>query len=173
MRGCTGKRMKLNLDALRTEIQEYLEGEGFSIFHGFSRMMQSHSLVLWDSERHPDYKQFVSTAKIAGAKIIILNQREFSSDIIDDAVEQLEVSDLPVEDQRTIERRLKEMRVYEGFTCALELSYDYQGRVFMFDLQTDWYEDFSTLLEDLEFFESDNEEEDDDDSSISGYFSKN
>jgi hypothetical protein len=163
--------MKLNLDALRTEIQEYLEGEGFSIFHGFSRMMQSQSLVLWDSERHPDYKLFIQTAKTAGAKIMILNQREFSADIIDDALEQLEVSDLPVEDQRTIERRLKEMRVYEGFTCSLELSYDYQGRIFLFDLQTDWYEDFSTLLEDLEFFETDDEE--DDDSPMSGYFSKN
>jgi hypothetical protein len=165
--------MKLNLDALRTEIQEYLQGEGFCIFHGFSRMTQSQSLVLWDAERHPDYKLFVQTAKVAGAKIIILNQREFSADIIDDALEQLEISDLPVEDQRTIERRLKEMRVYEGFTCSLELSYDYQGRVFLFDLQTDWYEDFSTLLEDLEFFEPENQDEDDDEGSISGYFSKN
>jgi hypothetical protein len=164
--------MKLNLDALKVEIQGYLETEGFSIFHGFSRMMQSQSLVLWDSERYPDYKQFIQTAKTAGAKIIILNQREFSSDIIDDALEQLEVSDLPSEDQRTIERRLKEMRVYEGFTCSLELSYDFQGRIFLFDLQTDWYEDFSTLLEDLEFFESDDEEEEDE-GPISGYFSKN
>jgi hypothetical protein len=136
-------------------------------------MTQSQSLVLWDAERHPDYKLFVQTAKVAGAKIIILNQREFSADIIDDALEQLEISDLPVEDQRTIERRLKEMRVYEGFTCSLELSYDYQGRVFLFDLQTDWYEDFSTLLEDLEFFEPENQDEDDDEGSISGYFSKN
>ncbi len=166
------KRMKLNLDALKTEIQEHLENEGFTIFHGFSRMMQSQSLVLWDAERYPDYKLFVQTAKTAGAKMIILNQREFSSDIIDDALEQLEVSDLPVDDQRTIERRLKEMRVYEGFTCSLELSYDFQGRIFLFDLQTDWYEDFSTLLEDLEFFETD-EEEEDDEGPISGYFSKN
>jgi hypothetical protein len=114
----------------------------------------------------------VQTARTAGAKIIILNQREFSSDIIDDALEQLEVSDLPVDDQRTIERRLKEMRVYEGFTCSLELSFDYEGRIFLFDLQTDWYEDFSTLIEDLDFFDTD-EEEDDDEGPISGYFSKN
>lgn len=165
--------MKLNLDALKTEIQEYLEGEGFSIFHGFSRMMQSQSLVLWDSERYPDYKPFVQTAKTAGAKIMILNEREFSSDIVDDALEQLEVSDLPMEDQRTIERRLKEMRVYEGFTCSLELSYDYQGRIFLFDLQTDWYEDFSSLLEDLEFFEADDQDVDENEGPIGGYFSKN
>jgi hypothetical protein len=164
--------MKLNLDTLRTEIQDHVESEGFATFHGYSRMMDSQALVFWDSERYPDYKMFVRTAKAAGAKIMVLNQREFSSDLIDDALDQLEASDLPVEDQRTIERRLKDMRGYEGFTCSLELSFDHGGRVYVFDLQTEWYEEFSTILDELEFFESENDDEDDEDT-ISGYFSKN
>jgi hypothetical protein len=166
--------MKPNLDTLKGEIEEHLETEGFSIFHGYSRLMDTQPLVFWDTERYPDYKLFVKSAKAAGAKIMIVNQREFSSDVIDDAVEQLAVSELPSEEQRNIERRLKEMRVYEGFTCSLEVSFDYQGRVYLFDIQTEWYEELTNILDDLEFLDASSDEDDEDDeSAIGGYFSKN
>ncbi len=164
---------RLNLDALKAEIQEHLEHEGFSIFHGYSRMMDTQSLVFWDTDRHPEYRLFVKVAKAAGAPIMVLNQRNFKVEIIDDAIERLELSDLPVEEQRAIERRLKELRVYDGFTCSIELSFDYGGRVYLFDLQTEWYNEFSSLLEELEFFDSDDDDDEDEEDAIGGYFSKN
>lgn len=165
--------MRPNLDTLRTEIQEHLEGEGFAIFFGHSRVMDSQPLVFWDIEHHPNYKDFLKTAQAAGAKIIVLNQREFSGDVIEDAIEQLAVSDLPSDDQRTIERRLKELRAYEGFTCSIELSFDHQGRIYMFDIQTEWYEELTNLLEDLEFLDNGDDEREPGEGTIGGYFSKN
>lgn len=165
--------MKPNLDTLKSEIQDHLESEGFAVFHGYSRVMDSQPVVFWDTDNHPDYKMFSKTAKAAGAKLVVLNQREFTSDVIDDAIEQLNVSDLGTEDQRTIERRLKEMRAYDGFTCAIEISFDYGGRIYLFDIQTEWYQELSSLLEDLEFLESGDEDDEDGEDTISGYFSKN
>ena len=166
--------MKPNLDTLNAEIEEHLGAEGLAIFHGNARMMDSLPLAYWDVEKYPDYKLFVKSAQAAGAKLMILNQRHLNSDTLDDALEQLAVSDLPTDEQRTIERRLKELRAYDGFTCSLELSFDYQGRVYMFDMQTEWYEELNNLLEDLEFLDSG---EDDDDHEAPGpignYFSKN
>lgn len=166
--------MKPNLDTLKSEIEEHLGAEGLVIFHGYSRMMDSLPLVLWDSEKYPDYKLFVKSAHAAGAKLMILNQRHLNSDTLDDALEQLAVSDLPPDEQRTIERRLKELRAYDGFTCSLELSFDYQGRIYMLDMQTEWYEELNNLLEDLEFLDS-GEDDDGQDAPgpIGNYFSKN
>ena len=165
--------MKPNLDTLKSEIEEHLGAEGLAIFHGYSRLTDSIPLVLWDSEKYPDYKLFVKTALASGAKMLILNQRHLNSDTLDDALEQLAVSDLPTDEQRTFERRLKELRAYEGFTCSLELSFDYQARVYMFDVQTEWYEELNNLLEDLEFLDSDDDEDEADEPPIGNYFSKN
>lgn len=166
--------MKPNLDALKSEIEGHLAAQGMSIFYGYSRLMESLPLVFWDSEKYPDYRLFVKSAQAVGAKMMILNQRELSSDTLDDALEQLASSDVPSDEQRTIERRLKELRVYDGFTCSLEISFDHQGRVFMFDVQTEWYEELNNLLEDLEFLDERHDDgEQQEHGPIGNYFSKN
>jgi len=37
------------------------------------------------------------------------------------------------------------LRAYEGFTCALELSFDLQARVYLFNLRAEWYEEYLDL----------------------------
>jgi hypothetical protein len=161
----------MNLDTLKTEIEGFLETEGFAVFHGYSRALESMPIVYWDCDRHPDYKEFVKAAKVSGATLIVFHQRDFCADQIDDAIEQLETLDIPRDEYRTLERRLNELRAYEGFTCALELSFDHQGRVFLFDLRTEWYDELSDILGELHVLEPESEDEDDD--TMGGYFSKN
>ena len=161
-----------NLDTLKSEIEVYLEEQGFAVFRGYARMVDSVPLVYWDCERFPDYKAFLVTAKAAGVQLVVYHQREFSIDQVDGALERLEEIELPREDYRSMERRLKELRMYDGFTCALELSFDLEGRVYIFDLRTDWYEELTDMLDDLHMLAAPNEEEDDD-SPMRGYFSQN
>jgi hypothetical protein len=161
----------MNLETLKTEIQDFLETEGLAVFHGHSRALDSESIVFWDCARRPDYRDFVKTAKAAGVKLMVFHQREFSADVIDEGLEQLEALDIPRDEYRTLERRLNELRSYEGFTCALELSFDHEGRVYMFDLRTEWYEELSDLLGDLHVMEAGSDDEDD--NTMGGYFSKN
>lgn len=166
--------MKQNLDSLRKEIEQHLEGEGLSIFHGHARTGED--VVYWDDEHYPDYKLFVKAAKAAGTAFIVLHERQFDIEAVDDALEQLALADLPIEDQRTYERRLKELRVYDGFTCAIEISFDHGHRTYLYEVETEWYEELTTLMDELEFFGSgsgDDEDDDDGESAIGGYFSKN
>jgi hypothetical protein len=114
---------------------------------------------------------FVKAAQIAGVKLLVFHQREFSADQVDEALEQLAGCDMPREEHHELERRLNDMRVYDGFVCAIELSFDHDGRVFLFDLRTDWYEDLSDILDEIQILDA--ESDNDDDTPITGYFSKN
>lgn len=163
--------MKPNLDSLKQEIQEYLEGEGFAIFYGHSRIMDSLPLVYWNCDEHPDYKQFVKAAKTAGAQLMVYHPSALTSDVVEDALERLETIEMPREEYRKLERRLKEMRVYEGFTCEIELSFEVASRIYVYDLRTEWYEELTDLMDDLEILGGDLADEDEE--PLGGYFSKN
>jgi len=160
----------MNLDTLKTEIEQHLESAGFAVFHGCSRDNDNGSLVYWDCERYPDYRAFLEAAKAAGVKIVVLHHRELPADEIDEAIDRLGSCDLPREENRSVERRLAELRVYEGFTCVLELSFDHQGITFLYDLHTEWYDELTDIVSDLQLMSSG---PDDDSTPMSGYFSKN
>lgn len=163
--------MNVNLDTLRDEILEYLESQGFVVFRGYSRLADTDSFVAWDSDQHPDYRMFLNVAKSAGVKVVVYHYREFSGTNVEDGLERLKGAELPREEQRSLERRLRELRGCDGFTCAIELSFDYQGRVYLFNLRSEWYEDYLDILEEIDASIPEEEEEDDD--SMGGYFSRN
>jgi hypothetical protein len=162
--------MKINLDTMREEIQEYLDSHGLAVFHGFPRGSEQTPAVYWNAQEHPDYRKFLEAAAAAGVKLVNLYANEFSEDSIEDAMERLESSVLPGDERRAIEARLKEMRAYVGFVCQIELSFDLAPRVYIFDLHTDWFDDLTEILDRID----DAYEDTDDEEPLSGgYFSKN
>ena len=161
--------MKPNLDTLKTEIEQYLDESGLAIFYGYSRALESTPGVYWDSDHYPDYKRFVQAAKTAGAKVIVFHQRIFMSEQVDDTLEQLSSCRLPREEYKEFEERLTGMRGHDGYVCSIELSFDHEGRVFLFDLRTEWYDELTEILDEIQVLTSDAE----DDASLGGYFSKN
>lgn len=162
--------MKLNLDSLRAEIESYLETRGLIVFHSHPRTGDTSSSVYWDTERYPDYKQFLSAAELSGTKMVAIHAREFNEDILDDALDHAASANLPRDERRAIELRLKEMRGYLGFTCQIELSFDLVPRVYVFDLRTEWFDDLNDLLDRVD----DAQHKHDGDSPMGGgYFSKN
>jgi hypothetical protein len=166
--------MTQNLNTLRTQIQEHLESRGLVVFHGFLGSIGSQPCAYWDSIRRPDYREFVAAAEACGARLLTMFTQEFSAGMIDDAVESLEEAHLEREEQRALEVRLREMRAYEGFTCSIELNFDHAGRVYVFDVRTDWFDEFNELQEHVEaMLDVEDEEEDDDPPLGGGYFSRN
>ncbi len=79
---------------------------------------------------------------------------------------------MPVEERRGFERRLREMLAYQGFTCALELSYDAGGRSYVYELQADWYGEFLHILDEIDSYLPEDDQQEDEDS-MGGYFSRN
>ena len=161
--------MKPNLDTLKTEIEQYLEESGLAAFYGYSRALESPPAVYWDCDQYPDYKRFVQAARIAGARVVVFHQRTFMSEQVDDALEELTACTLPREEYREFEQRLTKLRAYDGFVCAIELSFDHEGRVFLFDLRTEWYDELTEILDEIQVLTADA----DDDPTMGGYFSKN
>jgi hypothetical protein len=100
---------------------------------------------------------------------MVFHQRTFMSEQVDDALDQLAGCNLPREEHREFEERLTRMRGFDGFVCAIELSFDHEGRIFLFDLRTDWYDDLTEIVDEIQVLTPDAE----DDPTLGGYFSKN
>ena len=76
------------------------------------------------------------------------------------------------EERRGYESRLREMRIFEGVTCSLELAFDYHSRLYVYEVQPDWFEEFLGIEDEIVARVTDDDELEDGDS-IGGYFSKN
>jgi hypothetical protein len=161
----------LNLDTLKREILEYLDSKEFAVFRSSPGGLEGIPMVLWDAEKHPDYQMFLEVARKSGIRLIMFASREFDAEDVDDLVEQLEACGLTREEQRHYESRLRELRVYEGVTCSLELAFDHNSRLYVYEVQPDWYEEYLGVEE--EIMTRLTEGETDQDDSLGGYFSKN
>jgi hypothetical protein len=160
----------INLNTLKRDILEYLKTAGLPVFRSVPGGLDGLPMVLWDVEQHPDYQAFIETAQKAGAQMILVAARDFTTEDIDEALEQLQECEMERDEQRDLESRLREMRSYEGMTCSLELAFDYHSRLYVYEVQPDWYEEFLTIEDDIA---SHQEDGGDIDESLGGYFSRN
>ncbi|MEO8027675.1 MAG: hypothetical protein ABI823_14430 [Bryobacteraceae bacterium] len=162
--------MTPNLDTLRNEINEYLTSRGLIAFPAISRVPDGVPAAFWDTTAHPDFRDFVAAAEGVGARIILVQSRELTEEDLDDAFESLATSSLPRDEHRTYERRLKELRAYQGFTSVIELSFDQAHRIYVFEVRTEWYTEFEDILDEVETFSGMTDEEE----PLGGsYFSRN
>lgn len=163
-------RMALDLETLRTEILTHLRMTGMAVFHAAHRSLDPLNQVLWDVERHPDYRAFLAVAEQAGAKLMQFHHQTLSVEQIDGVLDELEDCDLTREEKRAYEKRLRQLREYEGFTCSVELSFCLDSKIYVFEQHTDWYESLTDIVAEIEAVSDDGEE---DDGSLGGYFSNN
>lgn len=163
--------MQDNLDVLKTEVQDYLDHNGFSTFIGHARGYEDEGVVWWDVEKAPDYQAFLKTAEAVGIRLIVFHTRELSETILDEAMEELENAGVDREQRRTYKKRLEEFRHYTGFTCVVELSFTHDNQVYLFEMKTEWYNELNEILDDLMVSGDPFGEEDD--GSLGGYYSKN
>lgn len=163
--------MDLNLDTLKREILDYLEAREFAVFRSSPGALEGSQMVLWDTEHYPDYQMFLEAAAKAGVKLILFASREFESSDIDDLLEQLDDLEFENDEEHDYQSRLRTLRPYEGLTCSLELAFNHDSRLYVYELQPDWYEEFLGIED--EIAASITEDEIDEGDQLGGYFSKN
>lgn len=164
--------MDLNLDSLKSEILNYLESSGFTVFHMAPGGLEGQAMIIWDAERHPDYRMFLETARSVGSAIVCFGSREFQTEELDEVSEQIEELGLPRDEQREYQARLRKLRVHTGVTCALEIAFDHDSRLYVYELQPDWYEDFLNLEDEILSRFTPGEDEGRD-GSLGGFYSNN
>ncbi|MGH9583429.1 MAG: hypothetical protein ACRD4O_10875 [Bryobacteraceae bacterium] len=166
------KRMALDLETLKAEMQDFLKEAGLALFYGYPRLGEF--AVYLDTERHGDFREFVAVAVKAGARLIVFCEQQFSADRIEDARFQIEECEITREEARGFENRLHQFEAYEEFTCSLDLSFNLEGRAYIFELKTDWLRAFHRLLAEIDAYLPEPEDAaDEEDNGPIGYFSNN
>lgn len=168
--------MTYNLDILKQELLDNIAAGGFAVFRGQPGGLEGLPTILWDTEAQPEYEAYLNVAKMAGVRIIVFADREFQAEEIDDALEQIQECELGREEELSIKRSLTELRAFVGSTCSIEMAFDYQGRLYVYELVTDWFQTFVDLSDLLMTASSTDTADDDEggsDTSFGGYYSKN
>jgi hypothetical protein len=162
----------LNLDTLKREILEYLEAGDFAIFRNSPGGLEGLPMVLWDTEHYPDYRMFLEAARVAGVRLVMFASREFEAADLDELEEQLDDCGLSRDERRDCEARLHDLKGFEGQICSIELAFSLDSRIYVYEVQPDWYEDFLTIEDEITTRVGEGEDLGEDDS-LGGYFSKN
>ena len=168
--------MQPDLDKLKTQLQPELESRGFVVFHGLSRANEEAGVVMWDTAQRPDHTEFLECAAKLGIKIIVVNTRELEKSALDDVHDELESLELPPSERRDLERRLKALRPYTGFTATIELSFDYNGTTYLYQVNSEFMTEFLAVMGEVDdgVFSGGSFEDDDPDSPPGGgFFSRN
>lgn len=113
-------------------------------FHGYVESEEIPT-VLWDSGQNPDgWKDFVELAKSAGAAFLTMHSWTLDRDELDGLSKRLAdgeyVNDEDVEEARWL-------KTYVGKTGFVQLGYAYQGTLFIYEANTEWYDNYQRLRE--------------------------
>ena len=130
-------------------------------------------MVLWDTERHPDYQMFLEVAVKSETRLIIFASREFVAADTED-LSQLDDPRPHPRGEARIRQAPARPAHHEGVTCSLELAFDYHSRLYVYEMQPDWYDEFLSVEDEIMSLLAEPEDMDDDDREpLGGYFSKN
>ncbi len=139
--------MTNDLGSLLPEIETVAKEKGLVLFHGKSRLAEDYPFIEWETERHPEYREFLDAALACGVKLVCIHPHMFTIPELEDAIGDLAIAELPPAERRLFEKKLNELRIYAGFTCGLELTFDHQENIYAFHLRTPWRIEFLKLLD--------------------------
>lgn len=167
--------MDINLEALKTEILEFLEGSNFAVFRSMAGGLDQMKVVTWDTDRFPDYRQFLGIAAKVGVKLVLFASRELAEEEVSDADDELAELALEEKELRDMERTIKTARRHIGETCALEIAFDHNSHFYVYEARPDWYEEFLDTCEELTtvFPPGVEGNVDEGDEGLGGYYSNN
>jgi hypothetical protein len=170
----TGIIMDLNLETLKGEILDYLEHSEFAVFRSHAGALEGLPMITWDTERCPDYRTFLEVAQKAGEKLTLFASSELTEEEVDEILEELEDTEFTREERQTLEGRLGKAQRHVGETCTLELAFDHNSHLYVYEVQPDWYEDFLDACEEINaVLPIEEEAEGSSDDSLGGFYSNN
>jgi hypothetical protein len=133
-----------DLATLKDDMVAFIEGHGLRRFPGFIDYEEV-QCVSWKANGDPDgWKDFVETAKAAGAPFLIMDSLRLTREELDLIIERLTdaefASDEDVEDARWL-------KTYIGKVGFVQLGFAYQGVMMVYEASTPWYDRYQAILE--------------------------
>ncbi|HEY1498838.1 MAG TPA: hypothetical protein VGF88_04615 [Acidobacteriaceae bacterium] len=137
-----------NLASIKDDMVAFIEGHGI-------RRVPAHAgedipSILWEDEANPDsWKDFVETAKAAGAAFIIMNEVALEKEDVELLIEEVQEQEYNIESATTASEldEAQTLASHIGKIGHLQLGFPYQGVMFLFQTSTEWYERYQQLLD--------------------------
>lgn len=166
--------MDINLKTLKNEILDYLGASEFGVFRSAPGGLEGIPVVAWDTDAFPDYRMFLEAARKAGQKLIVFSSRELEEEEILEELDGLEGIEAEHEDKRDFEKRLRSAHRHVGEVCILELAFDYNSHLYVYEVRPDWYDEFLETCEEIStLFVGSGEDEEEPNDSLGGFYSNN
>jgi hypothetical protein len=137
-----------NLASTKDDMVAFIAGHGI-------RRVPAHAgddipSILWEDESNPDsWKDFVETAKAAGATFITMSDVVLEKEDVELLIEEVQEQEYHVE-MVTGANDLDEAQTLVGHIGKvghLQLGFPHQGIMFLYETSTEWYDRYQQLLD--------------------------
>ena len=152
-----------NLAPTKDDMVAFIAGHGMRHIPG--HVGEDVPSILWDDENPEHWKDFVETAKAAGATFLTMSDDVLEKDDVELLIEELQDQDFSL-DLVTGSSELDEAQAligHVGKIGRLQLGFPHQGIMFVCELSTEWYDHYEQLLESIDDLGDIVFEDDDDD----------
>lgn len=139
-----------DLLSLKDDMIAFIEGHGMRRLPGY--VGEDVPTVMWEDNDDPDrWKDFVETAKAAGAPFITMSDVTLEKEDLELLVEELQDLDYPHDESPDVEEA-QSLVSHVGKLGYIQLGFIHQGVAFLHESSTAWYERYQQLLESIDDF---------------------
>ncbi|HYL93389.1 MAG TPA: hypothetical protein VEW69_09560 [Alphaproteobacteria bacterium] len=134
--------MEQDLHSLRDDMIAFIEGHGMKRYPAF--VSDEVPTVPWSTdEEHADaWKDFVELAKASGVNFVTMHDVLLEKEDVDLLLNRLQEVDYVNEEDLEEARWLKN---FAGKVGYIQVGFPCQGVMFLYEVSTDWYENFQRL----------------------------
>ncbi|MGC2636979.1 MAG: hypothetical protein WA294_07355 [Acidobacteriaceae bacterium] len=154
-----------NLAGVKDDMVAFIAGHGLRRVPGHAG--DDVPSITWDDEENADrWKDFVETAKAAGAAFITMSEAVLEKEDVEMLIEEVQDQDFEIGGGATPDLDEAQTLVkHIGKIGHLQLGFPYQGIMFLCETSTEWYDRYQQLLDtidslgDIVFEDGDEDEE--------------
>lgn len=154
-----------NLASTKDDMVAFIEGHGIRRVPGHAG--DDVPSILWEDEDNPDsWKDFVETAKAAGAVFVTMSEAILEKEDVEVLIEEVQDQDYNMEIANGSSEldEAQALVTHIGKVGHLQLGFPYQGIMFVYETSTEWYEHYQQLLDSVDdlsdiVFEDEDEDE--------------
>ena len=133
-----------NLISLKDDMVAFIAGHGMRRLSAY--ISEEVPTVVFEEDNPDGWKDFVEHAKAAGAPFVTMSEVILEKADVALLLDQLRDESFPEENSEDIDDA-EYLVNHVGKIGYLQLGFPYQGIMFIFEVATDWYDSFQSLLE--------------------------
>ena len=133
-----------NLISLKDDMVAFIAGHGMRRLNAY--VTEEVPTVIFEEENADGWKDFVEHAKAAGAPFVTMSEVILEKSDVAILLDQLRNQSFPDDASEDLDDA-EYLVNHVGKVGYLQLGFAHQGVMFIFEVATDWYDSFQSLME--------------------------